>query len=74
MTEKSSVFSDINRKKIPYISSMVGTLTNLLYTNKYKVIITSDMNNSYNYFRWRVMTVYHAFNIFNLGDRLRLDL
>jgi hypothetical protein len=52
------------------IVSMVGPLKDLLYNYEYRKINTSDMNDSYNCFRWKSMTVYHAYYTFNLGDRI----
>jgi hypothetical protein len=52
------------------IASMVGFLRDFMYTCEYREIITSDMNGSHNYSRWRCMIIYHAFNTFNLGDHL----
>jgi hypothetical protein len=74
-SEKSFAFGGINKGYIYIyiinkIVSMVGPSRDLLYTYKSKEIITSDMNDSYNCSRWRSMTVYHAYNTFNLGDHL----
>jgi hypothetical protein len=53
---------------------MVGPLRDLVYTYEYRKIITSDMNDSHNYSRWKDIIVYHAFNIFILGVRLELGI
>jgi hypothetical protein len=34
---------------------MIGLLKDLVYIYKYKKIITSDMNNSHNYSKWRAV-------------------
>jgi hypothetical protein len=39
------------------IINMVSLLKDLLYTYEYREIITSDMNDLYNCYKWRGMTV-----------------
>jgi hypothetical protein len=56
------------------IISIGGPLRDLVYTYEYRKIITSDMNDSHNYSRWKDIIVYHAFNIFILGVRLELGI
>ena len=59
-----------DRYPLHIIVSMVDPLRNSVYTYKYRKIIILNMNSHY-YLRWRGMTVYHAFNTFNLEDHLR---
>jgi hypothetical protein len=50
---------------------MVGFLKDIIYIYKYKKKYYLNMNY---YFRWRGMTVYHVFNIYNVEDHLGLDI
>jgi hypothetical protein len=52
---------------IKEIINKVSLLKDFLDTYEYREIITSDMNDLYNCSKWRGMTVYHAYNTFNLG-------
>lgn len=54
--------------------SVIGPFRNLLYTYEYREIITSYMNDSYNYSTWRDITVYYTYNTFNLRDYLEPDI
>ena len=54
--------------------SVIDLSRDILYTYKYREIITSNMNDSYNYSTWRNMTVYYIYNTFNLRDYLEPDI